>query len=280
MRTRTAVVAVALLIGAVAAIPVAGMAATDGPVADQHENGTENADENASVAPGERLSGVVGVQEAELEGEVDERTFGIKVAQAASNESRADVVAEQLGDVEQRLTDLEERKQELDEAHENGSMSEGKYRAEVAELAAQTQTAKGLANSSENASQGLPAELLESKGINVEAIQTLKNRAGQLTGPEVAEIARSIAGDAAPTDAGPPEDRPSETGSSDSDGDAGPPEDRPGDGDATDDSDDGEDEQTPTPTDVGDETDSDTDGEDNPGGSGSAGGNGGSGGSY
>jgi len=300
MRAQTAIVAVALLV-AVAAVPVVGMAATDGTVlADQHENSTEDGaetdaagDANASIAPGERLSGVVGVQEAELDGEVEGRAFGIKVAQPATNESRADVVADQLRDVEQRLNETEQRRQELEEARENGSISEGKYRAEMAKLAAQTQTAKELTNRSENASEGLPAELLESKGINASAIQTLKDRAEQLTGPEVAEIARSIAGNASPVgagpsdrgpgDAGPPEDRgpgDGDDGAAGGDGgpsDGGPPEDRgPGDGDEED----TDGEETPTP----DDSDSDdADGADdesdrgNAGDGGSGGGNAGGG---
>ncbi len=291
MRAQTALVALALLL-AVAAVPAAGMAATDSTVmADQHANETDGAanateDANASVAPGERLSGVVGVQEAELDGEVEGRAFGIRVAGAATNESRADVVAEQLSEIEQRLNETEQRKQELQEARENGSMSEGKYRAEMAKLAAQTETAKDLTDRSENASQGLPADLLESKGINVSAIQTLKDHADQLTGPEVAEIARSIAGETAPG-AGPPEDRgpgsnaPDDAGDGDDAdadserdaGDRGSPEDRnAGDGDAEDTDD--EDTATPTP----DDSEAAGDGADNAGGG--SGGDGGGGGSY
>ena len=261
MRPRTILVALALVVG-MAAVPIAGLAATGDVLADQHENSTENADGNANVAPGERLSGVVGVQEAELEGEVDELTFGIRVAQAATNESRADVVADQLADIEQRLNETEQRKQALEQARANGSISEGKYRAEVAELAARTQTAKELTSESANASQGLPADLLESKGINVTAIQTLQERAEQLTGPEVAEIARSIAGNAAPVEAGPPEGVGGDGGPPESDGedgeagddsgpgDAGPPEDGSGgDGAPGDTPSDGEDDaETPTPT--------------------------------
>jgi hypothetical protein len=113
-------------------------------------------------------------------------------------------VKAQLDDIEQRLTELDERKATLTEARENGTISEGRYRAEMSRVAAETETAKRLANQSENVSQGLPADLLESKGINATAIQTLQERANNLTGPEVAEIARSIAG---PKVGGPPADR-------------------------------------------------------------------------
>jgi len=225
---RTTLLTIVLVVASVAAVPVVGMAATGGgdDVRPQ-TNGTESSESNATVAPGERLSGVVGVQGAELEGEVDSRAFGLRVAQAATEEAKAGVVAEQLGDIEERLKELEQRKEELDEARENGSMGEGEYRARVAELAAQTETVQRLANQTDETAGGLPADLLESKGINVTAIQTLKNDAQNLTGPEVAEIARSIAGEGVgkapgerPDDAGPPDDatdragddRPTDTG--------------------------------------------------------------------
>lgn len=240
------VVAVLLVVVALAAVPVVGMAAqadgtnetdaTETNDADETDDGNETDD--AAVDPGAQFAGVVGVQEAEIAGDVDRRTFGIKVAQAASNDSKADVVAEQLGDVEERLASLEQRKTELEEARENGSMSEGEYRAKVARLHAETKTAEKLTNDTENASQGLPVELLESKGINATAIQTLKERASEMSGPEVAEIARSIAGpdvgeSARPDHAGPPGNEtegergpPDDAGSGD---ERGPPDDAQGD---------------------------------------------------
>jgi hypothetical protein len=193
-----------LVVVSMAAVPIGGLAAVgDGPQTDSHD-GTEtgtDADDNASVAPGERLSGVVGVQGAELEGEIGKRSFGISVARAATNDSKADVVAAQFSSVGQRIAELRSRQQNLNESRENGSVSEGKYRAQVAELSARMQNARQMATETGNASQGLPADLLESKGINATAIQTLKERAGELGGPQVAAIARGIAGPgAAPGD--------------------------------------------------------------------------------
>ena len=207
MRRSTAVTMAVLVVVSMAAVPISGLAATgDGVLADSHDsNATNSTDGNASIAPGERLSGVVGVQQAELEGEVDRRAFGLQVANAASNESKAGVVAAQVQDVQQRITDLRERQQELNESVQNGSISEGKYRAQVAQLGAQMKTAKQLANQTASESEGLPVDLLESKGINATAIQQLRERASELGGKQVAEIARSIAGpSAAPR--GPPED--------------------------------------------------------------------------
>lgn len=217
MRRTTALTMAVLIVVSVAAVPISGLAATgDGVLADSHDSNataTNSTDGNASVAPGERLSGVVGVQQAELEGEVDRRAFGLQVARAASNESKAGVVATQVEDVQQRIADLRGRQQELNESVRNGSISEGKYRAQVAQLGAQMKTAKQLANQTANESGGLPVDLLESKGINATAIQQLRERASELGGKQVAEIARSIAGPSAaprgpPADAGPAQGMP------------------------------------------------------------------------
>ncbi|MFB6298554.1 MAG: hypothetical protein ABEH56_08555 [Salinirussus sp.] len=222
MRTNQ-LVTIALVVASAAALPAVGLAATDGgAVAQTEANETTNETRtNATVAPGERLTGVIGIQGAELEGEVEGRAFGLRIARAATNASKADVLADQLGDAEDRLRELRERKRSLDAARENGTIGEGEYRARVAELAARTETVERLTERTNRTASGLPADLLESKGINATAIQRLKNDAATLTGPEVAEIARSIAGRGVggpPGQAGPPADR------GDRPDDAGPPE--------------------------------------------------------
>jgi len=175
-----------LAVSALAAVPAATMA--------QEATQTEQAATN-QAAPGAQLAGVVGVGEAELDGEVDSRAYGIRIAQANTEDARADVVADQFGDVEQRLTDLETQRDELGAARDNGSVSEGEYRAKAAKLHAESKNARRLANETNETASELPAEKLEARDINATAIQTLSDRAGNLTGPEVAEIARGIGGD-------------------------------------------------------------------------------------
>lgn len=198
MNRNATLAAVLVLVTALVVAPVAAAAPSGGPAAtdaaQDTETNTPTVDDNASVEPGEKLSGVVSVQRTELEGEVDERTFGVKVARANSDSAKADVVAEQLDDVEQRIEELEQRKQTLEEARANGSMSEGEYQAKMATVAARTANAERMANASGETAQGLPADVLSEKGVNVTAIQTLKDRANELSGPEVAAIAQSIAG--------------------------------------------------------------------------------------
>jgi hypothetical protein len=178
--------AMMLVVSTLAAVPAATMA-------QETETVTEQADENA-MPPGAQLAGVVSVQEAELDGEVQSRTFGVRIAQANTDDAKAAVVADQLNDSEARLTALQQRKQALDEARENGSMSEGEYRAKAAQLHAETKNVQRLANETNETASQLPAEALEQKGINATAIQTLSQRASELSGPEVAAIAQGIAG--------------------------------------------------------------------------------------
>lgn len=202
-RTASLIVALLVVVSAIAVAPATALAQDD-----TDDGGDE-------VAPGERLSGVLGVQEAEFEGEMDERTFGVKVAGAASDDAKADVVGEQLDDVETRVDELEQRKAELAEQRENGEISEGEYQAKMSKVEAERQTAQRLAERSNETAGELPADVLAEKGIDVDAIRTLRDRAANMTGPEVAEMARSIAGpdvgagttdamsDAVPDDVGP-----------------------------------------------------------------------------
>ena len=190
-------------------------------------NNDENDESPDAVAPGERMSGVLGVQDAEVEGEIAERGFGIAVANAATEDAQADVVADRLAIVEERLDDHEDRLAELEEQRAAGEIREGQYRAKVAQLEAERASTERLATQAAVVAQDLPTALLEERGISVEHIEELRERAHELTGPEVAAIAQEIAGpqvaeqlpdaadDRIPAEAGPP-------------GEVGPDDDRPG----------------------------------------------------
>jgi len=191
---------------------------------------------NESVAPGERFAGVVGVEAAEFEGELEARTFGQRVAAAKTNESAAGVLAEEVESLEDELAALDAEIRELEQAHENGSVGEGQYRARLAKLLAQQRALQRQINQTEYVAEALPAEALEAKGVNVTAIETLRSQASEMTGPEVAAVARSIAGKNAgkgmggpPDEAGPPAFVQNRTGGPPADAgpgtETGPPED-------------------------------------------------------
>lgn len=192
-RTLSLVLVGLLVAGLVAAVPL-------GAAADEDETDDE-------TLPGERLAGVVGTQEAELDGELAARSFGIAVANAETDEERADVIADRLAENEQRLGELEERHETLRADRDAGEMREGAYRAQVTIAVAETGAVNRTTNQAAVAADGLPDDLREERGIDSEAIRTLQQGAADLTGPEVADIARGIAGDDV-GDAVAPVDRP------------------------------------------------------------------------
>lgn len=205
-----------LLMAALLVVSLVGMA---GVVAAQDDAAAEA---EIDVEPGERLNGVLYVVDAEIEGEIAERGFGISVAEAATNESEAEIVANRLDDVEERVADLEERQDALNASLDDGEMSEGQHAAEMAQLQTERATAERLANQSAAVAADLPEEVLAEQGINVSAIDELRDRADELGGEDVAAIAQEIAGpsvgeelpdtaeDRIPDDVGPVEDRDSD----------------------------------------------------------------------
>lgn len=240
MRRITAVLVAGLLVvGALAVLPTAAMAHAgsdaqpvldqqDGneTVTDQTTNESANATANATVddvAPGERLAGVLGVQSAEVEGELETRAFDLAFERADDNASKAEVIAREAADTNERLAELREQREKLREARQNGSMTEGEYRARTAVLATKAETVRNLADRSADASEGLPEETLRANGVNVSAIRALSADAADLSGGEVAAIARSIAGGpdgAVPDRAGGPGERAGSSGNAtDADGD-------------------------------------------------------------
>lgn len=195
MRELTVVaILIAFGVGMVMTVPFAAVAQTPGD-----DPG------DVQLAPGERLMGVIGIHDAELANEVDERAFGLSVAQAATLEAQADIVAERLTTNEERLNQLEAHLEELQALREAGEIGEGRFQAEVARLEAEREGIERLTNETQSVAEGLPVELLEEKGINASAILDLRERASELGGQEVRDIARSIAGNGVGAAAG---DRP------------------------------------------------------------------------
>lgn len=227
MRHSTIVTA-AVVIVAMAFAPLGAAAAPNGYATTDSAPATaaqtnESTDNETDVDPGERLGGVVGVQEAEISGDLAERSFGIRIAKAASNDSKVAVVNETVGDLQQRLAEIREEKQRLRAARDNGSMSQGQYAARMAALSAESESVRSLATETETQSSQLPADVLAANGVNVSAIQTLKHDATNMTGPEVAAVARTIAGQnvgGPPERAGGPPENATD-GSGEETGDAG-----------------------------------------------------------
>lgn len=226
----TVVVALLVATAAVVAVPSAALApdppgeptdaspetaaAADGPATSgataAASTGADNHSNDSNLSAGQQLSAVVGVGEAEVEGDVEERSFGLRMGNASTDEERAAVVGEKTEDLREDLNEVRDRMDDLRQARENGSIGESEYRAKVTPLAARATALERQVDATAAASEGLPADLLEENGVNASAIQELKTDAGNLSGGEVADIARGIGGPGtgSPVSAGPPGEIP------------------------------------------------------------------------
>jgi len=177
------------------AVLAGGVAATAGPTAAPQVAANDTA--TNATAPGAQLAGVVGVQQAEVTGDLDNRTFGLRVAAADSDAERAAIIAERQAEAQERLTAQADRLAELRAARANGTISNAEYRARVATVATQSAVTERDAAQLNRTARDLPAAVRERNNINVSAIERLRADAEQLGGPETAAIARSIGGTAA-----------------------------------------------------------------------------------
>jgi len=234
MSRRLTALVVAVGIATVAA-PISGVVVISGatPTSTPGANGT-------TVMPGDQLQGVVGVHGAEIEGDIEERAFAVAFTSAETNASRATAVGEQVSDLRERLRRLEREKGQLRAARENETIDGSEFRARMAILAAEAGSARRIANETANATRQLPDAALQSQNVDRASVRGLGRRASNLTGPQVAAIARSVAGRGVgkriaarnrPNVTGPPVGVPgngppgNDTGPPDDDNDTGPPDD-------------------------------------------------------
>ncbi|SMO69399.1 DUF7096 domain-containing protein [Halorubrum cibi] len=213
-------------------------AGTDGGIDEFAQAGSEggtNASDGATaddLSPGERLSGVIGVQGAEVDGEVSSRSFEIRLADAETDEERAAVIAAQLERNGERLAELRERQRELRERREAGNVSSGAYAARQAAIGTRVATVNRTTNRSAEVAADLPEEALAERDVDADRIRTLRESASELSGPEVAAITREIGGNRTGAPMGPDRRGPpgSGIGAPDGSADRGPPDGLPGSG--------------------------------------------------
>ncbi|MCU4754135.1 hypothetical protein ACLI4R_15065 [Natrialbaceae archaeon A-chndr2] len=180
---------IAVLVVAVAVPLAAASVISDDTVQSESDVAAE------SVAPGEQLAASVGAHNAEIEGEVSERAFGLAVANAETDEAKATLIAERVATDETRLEALETRLKELQDARDEGTISEGRYHAEVATVVAEMGSIERRAGIADSAAGSVPADVLSEQGVDTDAIESLRERAGERGGADTAETARLIVGD-------------------------------------------------------------------------------------
>ena len=158
------------------------------------ENETTNTTTENATAPGAQLAGIIGVQQAEVTGDIDNRSFGVRIANADSDAERAAIIADRQAETSQQVATQAERLAELRAARDAGNLTQGEYRARVAIVASQVTNAERTADQLNRTARDLPEAVRERNGINETAIDRLRTDARNLSGPETAAIARSIGG--------------------------------------------------------------------------------------
>lgn len=167
---------------------------TPGNTTNETDTDTETADGDGSVTPGAQLAGVIGVQQAEVRGEVTNRAFGLSLAAANSNGSKAQLVTQNTEQLRDRLQDLENETAALNESYQDGNISTGTYHARMAHLTAQIQMTERLVNQTAAAAEILPDESRAAHGVNLTLLEELRTEAHNMTGQEVSAIAKMIGG--------------------------------------------------------------------------------------
>lgn len=208
--------------------------------ADETNNTTSTGD-SAQITPGEKLSGVVAVGAAEFKGELDGRALGHALANASTDEERAQIIAEHLNRTEDRLAELEQQRNEFENRTNRSDMTRGSHQARMATMFAETRSMERRLELVNATAADIPNETLEAHGVNESQIRTLQQNASDLGGPGAAESAHEIAGQNAGDRPGPGQGHPhgppgdrgpggnhgptDDDGESGQDGDHGPGED-------------------------------------------------------
>ncbi len=195
---RTVMKRIAVGIGVLVALAVlltAGM----GGVAAQTQPTNETTD-GGNASFGATVSSFMQASSAEAEGEVDDGMFKASLNRAESQEERRELI-------EQRQAQLEQRQQRL--ANRRAAISEEDSEVRNRAIAAHVTTGANGLEESANETASVAAEA----GVDTTRLDALRNEAHNLSGGEVAELARDLAGPMFDGERGPPED----TGNADGD---------------------------------------------------------------
>ncbi|WP_158056115.1 hypothetical protein [Halorussus halophilus] len=162
---------------------LAGAATADSGPPSAPDEGTTTANESTNattVPPGQQLAGVVGAQEAAVEGELWNRTLSERLANASSAEERAELLAEEVETIEAYVEALESARGNLTESWEDGDISKGEYRTSLSGFVVRARTVEIRANRTTAAVAELPSYLREEEELNVTEVRDLCERAHAL----------------------------------------------------------------------------------------------------
>jgi hypothetical protein len=149
----------------------------------------------------------------------EEVEAGMWTAAYENASNRSAVVQRRAGSIENRLAQLQDRKERLVAARENGSIGAVEYQSRMSRIVGQMAALNRSIDETERQAR--------ETGVNSSVVSRLREQVRNLSGPEVAEAARSMAGgpptDAPANRAGPPGEQGPPNGTEGPPGEQGPP---------------------------------------------------------
>lgn len=180
MSNRSGLVALFVVLAVVVATVPAGALPALSAGASTAQEGGANAS-NASF--GASVSGFMQANAADAEGDVEDGMFSAEFNNTGE-ERRAELVQKRAGNLEKRLESLREQRAEL--LNESDGEPSVATRAKAARLTARIDALEDAINTTNTAA--------DRAGVDLTRLDELRRNASELGGPEVAELARGLAG--------------------------------------------------------------------------------------
>lgn len=177
------------------------------PAASDAAGGAASPANNSSM--GLQVSGFMQSSTGETSEAVESGMWNAAYGRAETRPARAAVVADRSDDIEARIGELQREKRALIAARKNGTIGAAEFHARMSRIVGRLAELNRSIDETERQARA--------SGADVSRVQRLREAAGELSGPEIATIARSIAGrgpDDLPPQARGPDDGPrgNETG--------------------------------------------------------------------
>lgn len=145
---------------------------------------------------GADISSFMQASAAEADGTVDTGMWTAEFDATENESARAELVERRTDELRDRLNELQQRKEELTAEREAGNVSETAYKAKISNLVGRIESLRSAINATEPRAERV--------GADAEELDTLRSQTENLTGPEIAAVARNVSGvDAANVSAGP-----------------------------------------------------------------------------
>lgn len=172
--------------GDAAATDTADAPATDArfAAAQSNDSAAQNDSENSSL--GGDISSFMQSSAAEIDGAVETGMWSAEFNATSDRSRQQRLVERRTDELRTELNDLQERREALVAERDAGNVSDAAYKARIGQLLGRINALKSAINATEPRARQVDT--------NVDALQMLESDAQNLTGPEIAAVARNTTG--------------------------------------------------------------------------------------